>query len=298
MVECYDQILEVIESYDPSFLKVIQLLIDGDVESNPGPTQNQNSKSPGWQKKSNAFNFKKQRADNEIDLNISSNVRNPNIPLGLLNRGENVCFFNCVVQVLYAIPAFRDFLQGLTLGYEAVIAIKEMFEEISTSNEPVRTSKYVQDLGLTEYRFHEQYDAHECITQFLNNIYPTITDDCMFKVQKLESIVCRDGKLLNEEGEEIPCRHKKDTVIPGIDLKLEVEDMRNIQTVSGLINKVQSTDILKHYKCDSCDTRGTSTKADFITHTSDVLIIHLKIFKYITESQVIKKIIPNLTIEN
>ena len=108
----------------------------------------------------------------------------------------------------------------------------------------------------------------------------------------------RFGKLLNEEAEEIPCRHKKDTVIPGIDLKLEVEDMRNIQTVSGLINKVQSTDILKHYKCDSCDTRGTSTKADFITHTSDVLIIHLKIFKYITESQVIKKIIPNLTIEN
>ena len=38
--------LFLLEFYDSSFLKRVQLLIDGDVESNPGPTQNQNI-SPG-----------------------------------------------------------------------------------------------------------------------------------------------------------------------------------------------------------------------------------------------------------
>ena len=34
--------LFLLEFYDPGFFRRFKLLIDGDVESNPGPTQNQN----------------------------------------------------------------------------------------------------------------------------------------------------------------------------------------------------------------------------------------------------------------
>ena len=39
--------LFILEFYDSSFLKRVQLLIDGDVESNPGHTENIDCKSPG-----------------------------------------------------------------------------------------------------------------------------------------------------------------------------------------------------------------------------------------------------------
>ena len=38
------------------------------------------------------------RISEKVDFN---SVRDPNIPLGLMNYEENVCFFNCVIQVLY-----------------------------------------------------------------------------------------------------------------------------------------------------------------------------------------------------
>ena len=137
--------------------------------------------------------------------------------------------------------------------------------------------------------FHEQYDAHECLLQLLNRIYPTITNDCMFKVSMLESTVCSN--------QENNCHHHIEKLVEGTDLALQVEDTRNIQTVTDLLSKIQRPGIVEDYKCDLCNTKNTSNKADLITHTSNVLIIHLKIFKCIDAYGTIKKIIPNLNIE-
>ena len=46
----------------------------------------------------------------KVDFNV---VRDPKIPLGLMNYGENVCFFNSVIQVLYSLPIFRDYINHL-----------------------------------------------------------------------------------------------------------------------------------------------------------------------------------------
>ena len=40
------------------------------------------------------------RISRKVDFNI---LRDPNIPLGLKNCGENVCFFISVIQVLYSL---------------------------------------------------------------------------------------------------------------------------------------------------------------------------------------------------
>ena len=40
-------------------------------------------------------------------------VRDSIIPIGLINYGENVCFFNFVIQVLYCLPLFRDNINKL-----------------------------------------------------------------------------------------------------------------------------------------------------------------------------------------
>ena len=48
----------LLEFYDSSFLRQILLLIDGDIESNPGPTQDINSKSPSGRQKKKGFRAK------------------------------------------------------------------------------------------------------------------------------------------------------------------------------------------------------------------------------------------------
>ena len=65
--------------------------------------------------------------------------------------------------------------------------IKNLFRKIETSNKSVRTSQYVRYLNLLGYEPGMQYDAHECLLQLLMNIYPNINDDCMFKIDRLES---------------------------------------------------------------------------------------------------------------
>ena len=139
----------LLEFYDSSFLRRILLLIDGDIESNPGPTQDINSKSPGGRpKKMKGFRGTPKKCDfsRDVDFNVT---RDPNIPLGLINQGENVCFFNSVIQVLYSLPIFRDYIRQLQPIEGGVVSeMKILFRKIESSSIPVRTSSYVPKLGL------------------------------------------------------------------------------------------------------------------------------------------------------
>ena len=135
----------------------------------------------------------------KIDFNI---IRDPNILLGLVNYGENVCFFNSVIHVLYSLSVFRDYINKLRPPFKGVaMKIKNLFGEIETSSEPVRISNYVRYLGLQHCEPGMQYDAHECLLQLLAKIYPNINDDCMFKINKLDSTLCNDcGHTANNDG--------------------------------------------------------------------------------------------------
>ena len=104
--------------------------------------------------------------------------------------------------------------------------IKKLFSEIETSREPVRTSNYIRYLDLQHYRPGIQYDGHECLIQLLGNIYPNINDDCMFKINKLQSAVCNDcGHTTNNEG---AC----------IDWSLQLENSSNVQTIGGMLHQL------------------------------------------------------------
>jgi len=230
---------------------------------------------------------KKQNYCNKsIDFNITPTYTNT-IPLGLLNRGENVCFFNSIMQVLYALPAFCNYVHELSHSDQYVMTIKEMFEEIANSNAPVRSSKYIRDLRLHNYVFGSQYDAHECLLQILNKIYSSVTNDCLFKISVLESTVCQSNN----------CQHRAERSIDMLDLELNIFPSGAVHTVTNLLNQPQIPSPLEGYRCDGCKVVGSCTKADLITHTSDVLIIQLKIFEYSNKHNMIKKKNPNVNIE-
>ena len=84
----------------------------------------QNSKSESLAKRS-------KRISSKIDFNV---IRDSNIPLGLINHGENICFFNSVIQVLYSLPVFRGYIYKLRPPVTGVaVKIKKLFSEIETS---------------------------------------------------------------------------------------------------------------------------------------------------------------------
>ena len=74
--------------YNLNFLKLKQLLIDGDIESNPGPTQNDCKSSVGRPKKIKVFKGTAKKCDvteNKVDVAGDSKVQN--------------CFFNTIQPV-------------------------------------------------------------------------------------------------------------------------------------------------------------------------------------------------------
>ena len=105
------------------------------------------------------------------------------------------------MQVLYCLPLFRDHIKKLGSPVKGVaMKIRKLFREIETSHEPVRTSNYMRYLSLQGYEPGMQYDAHECLLHLLAKIYPSINDDYMFKIDKLESTLCNDcGHTTNNE---------------------------------------------------------------------------------------------------
>ena len=72
-IEFHPTVSHDLECYNVSFLKLLQLLVHGDVESNPGPVGNRSTQK-GRQKKKTTFNFNRKKED-KITLDpISHNV--------------------------------------------------------------------------------------------------------------------------------------------------------------------------------------------------------------------------------
>ena len=99
--------------YNLNFLKLKQLLVDGDVESNPGPTQN-DCKSPVWRpKKIKGFKVTAKKCDlTESKVNVANDPKVQN------------CFFNTIQPVNLDIvkpwpvtcPSTPESLQKLEFG--------------------------------------------------------------------------------------------------------------------------------------------------------------------------------------
>ena len=93
----------------------------------------------------------------------------------------------------------------------------------------------------------------------------------MFKIDKLELTFCND------------CDHTINNDGVCIDWSLHLEDLSNVQTVSGMLHQLMDPgrEYLENYRCaDGCQKLNTSTKAVYVTQLSDTLIVQLNIFNY------------------
>ena len=146
----------LLEFYDSSFLKRFKVLIDGDVESNPGPTDNiENTptrckgRPKGTPKKSRGFRGTPKKIITNSP-NICNNVENG--PIGLVNIA-NDCFFNSVIQALFTLSSFRNHVRNFDTmipnELNAVCSIKQLFRDMEAkSNDSIQTHDCLMSLGL------------------------------------------------------------------------------------------------------------------------------------------------------
>ena len=133
---------------------------------------------------------------------------------------------------------------------------KNLLSNVETSSETVRTSNYVRLIGLQNYEPGMQYDVYKCLLQLLSKIYPSIIDDSMFKINKLESTFWNDcDQTTNNDN---VCIH----------LSLHLEDSSNLQIIIGMLCQLMDTrrECLKSYRCvDRYQKLNTLTKIIYVT---------------------------------
>ena len=145
-------IVTIEHMFDVSFLKILQLVIDG-IESNPGPTENIEgtpTRGKGRPRKSKAFRgTPKKLSENISTLSKTDYV---NVPVGLVNI-RNDCFFNSVIQALFTLESFRDhvkqFETPVSDEFSAVNSIKHLFTQIeSRPNNSIETHDFLVSINL------------------------------------------------------------------------------------------------------------------------------------------------------
>ena len=86
--------------------------------------------------------------------------------MGLQNIGQNVCFFNSVIQTLYSIDIFRQFMRSQNTSDQIVLTIKRLFQLIES---PIETYQVIKSIELPHYNhsLRQQFDAQECFVHII-----------------------------------------------------------------------------------------------------------------------------------
>ncbi|XP_066930953.1 uncharacterized protein [Clytia hemisphaerica] len=277
-------------AYDTSFLLITRLIVDGDVELNPGPINNAIKSPRGRPKKKTFF----RGTPNKIHNNAVNFIR-VNKPLGLKNLGQNVCFFNSVIQSLYTIDTFREFVKTLDTNDSSILAIKDLFSTIESSESPIETYEFIKSIELPGYDYtqREQFDAQECVNSILNHVYQVhlneIPEESSFRVSFLESVLCQRCNNPSERTEYYNmCRIQFPSPFsPDNSMKKLIEKLTNDPY----------GELIEDYVCSNCPIRTNATKSRTLFNVSHALIIQLVIFCYDQTTGRLKKLVPNLNIE-
>ena len=204
-------------------VNVEDILLSGDVEVKPGPT--------------NDF----------INMN----------PPKLVNGGTNTCFAHSTIQLLYSIPDFRQIVSNQHFpnitNFPLDMSLQRILGAINKSSNINKSIKCSNDIRTImrlapAMRFRAQQDAEEFLTLILDKTSNTQMKS-LFKITINEKVICHsqkcNGSLVNELNNE--------TFILPLSLN---EDKKNLNTINDLINTYLTNNDLPDYRCERNDAEG------------------------------------------
>ena len=335
-----------LEMYLLNHLKLAQLLIDGDIESHPGPVTN-DVVTPKRKGRPPKKGFRGRKLDFDADMGtttsatnsttltdipgtsnssnldidyftITDNITISKYPVRLRNEGVNACFINTINQVLYSLPQFHLYLYQTLVDNPTVTALKTIFQKMRSANGIVQTSNFLNpadseylhigdhyifrpqaDQGIDNYTFRSQYDAQEALQKILDNCYPDIN----------RSMFCTLVDEVHECDETLGgCGKRQKKLMPYQMIKLEVDsETIEDQNVEDLFTQLFTPQLLddpdptQAYRCalgpnnEGCNQIRTVKEYMQISNVKDVLILHLKIFRFNLDGTS-RKIHPSLNV--
>ncbi len=242
---------------------VANLLLSGDIEEHPGPT--------------NDF------------INIP--------PPRLVNAGTNTCFANSTIQLLHSIPDFKHIVTNqhcpTIANFVLDTSLQHILRDINNSSNINKSIKCHYDIRrimtlAPAMQFRDQQDAEEFLTLIFEKTSNTQMKS-LFKIILNEKVICNsqqcNGSLVNESNN------------PAFILPLPLsEDKKQLNTINDLINTYFTDNHLPQYRCDrdddeGCSQIGTCKQSQRLVSISDNVLIQLKIFYFKNNiSQKIKNI--------
>ena len=250
------------------------LLGGGDNKGNsePGPSSN-TSKKGGRRRKVKGF-----RGTPVLENNTQESLLLSYSPIPLQNNFvpnqglENTCFANSAFQALFSFPNFVNFVQIDLPRPTTFIAnsIKDLCLDMCTSPS-VHTFEHVRRLTVPGYTPYNMFDSHEFLIHILNEVYPSIEDNCIFKVGMFTSISCTNTL----------CNHTVDSIELVHHIPLPLDPNQDVFSTKELLMGYQLREHMDDYKCDSCNMRNMCYKESTISDTSEVIVLQLKAFNYI-----------------
>ena len=200
---------------------------------------------------------------------------------------ENICFGNAAIQALLSIKKFRTFLlENSTKRHNCPIQeriIRYLCTLITTNDEKsIDTFQFIGSLFLPDYTPLSQHDSFLFMLHILQTIHDST--DNQFKIKKNTYILC-----LNDQ-----CNHSLDYKEDSNTISLDLQNFS--ESVQELLNNYNHSERLYGYTCDNCRRSNTTMKYTTIDSTSDVLIVHLKIYQYDWRGSC--KIVPKISIDD
>merc|ERR1712035_103627 len=148
--------------------------------------------------------------------------------------------FNSIIQVLYSFPFFHEYLAHTSVNNSVTETLKDLFEAMNVANGVVTTFPYLNQLQLKHYQFRMQYDAEEALRFIIENCYPNYSES-NFGVTIDESFECEE-RLGG-------CKRKYNKPESHRILKLQIQEISEVQTVQHLLDANMNYHLPEDYRC-------------------------------------------------
>jgi len=220
---------------------------------------------------------------------------------GLQNFG-NTCYCNSVLQALYFLQPFRDHVLKHCSSRQPedhlLFTLAELFSEISSQKKRtgiIAPKKFIRRVraDMESFRNYHHQDAHEFLNFLLNLVHEILAAEFKLKGEEKVHLTFIEelfGGVLTGEIKCLSCEnvtHKDESFL---DLSLDILENASLTACLRNFSSVETLSGDDKFYCEGCCSLQEAQKRMVFKRLPQVLVIHLKRFKFIEHLQRFQKL--------